>query len=87
MYAKKIYPAYVSKKNSNREFILLVISNGEKLCRYLAVQKLSALLRGITSKHYGDFYCLNCPPSFETEKKLESHKKDREKTICYLCRS
>ena len=87
MYAKKIYPAYVSKKTSNRVFILLVISNGEKLYRYLAVQKLSALLRGITSKHYGDFYCLNYPPSFETEKKLESHKKDREKTICYSCRS
>ena len=23
-------------------------------------QKLSALLRGITSKNNGDFYCLNC---------------------------
>ena len=27
---------------------------------YLAVKKLSALLRGITSKHNGDFYSLNC---------------------------
>ena len=37
-------------------------------------EKLPALLRGITSKHHGDFYCLNCLP-FATEKKLESHKK------------
>ena len=36
---------------------------------YLAVKKLSALLRGITSKHHGDFYCLNCLHSFATEKK------------------
>ena len=35
---------------------------------YLAVKKLSALLRGITSKHHGDFYCLNCLHSFATEK-------------------
>ena len=42
---------------------------------YLAVKKLSALLRGITSKHHGDFYCLNCLHSFATEKKLELHKK------------
>ena len=31
---------------------------------FLAVKKLSALLRGITSKHHGDFYCLNCFHSF-----------------------
>ena len=39
----------------------------------LAVKRLSALLRGITSKHYGDF-CLNCLHSFATENKLESQK-------------
>ena len=42
---------------------------------YIAVKKLSALLRGITSKHYSDFYCLNCLHSFRTKNKLESHKK------------
>ena len=31
-------------------------------------------LRGITSKHHGDFYCLNCFHSFATENKLQSHK-------------
>ena len=34
---------------------------------YLAVKKLSALLRGITSKHDGDFYCLNYLHSFRTK--------------------
>ena len=42
---------------------------------YLAVKKLSTLLRGITSKHHGDFYCLNCLHSFATEKTLNSIKK------------
>ena len=79
MYAKKekIYPAYVSKHNSNREkkVIPLMISNGEKLRHYPAGKKLSASLRGVTSKHHGDFYCLNCLHSFATGKKIESHKK------------
>ena len=42
---------------------------------YLAVKKLSALLRGITSKHHGDFYCLNCFHSFATENKLQSRQR------------
>ena len=37
-----------------------MISNVEKL-HYLAVKKLSALLRGITSKVNRNFYCLNQP--------------------------
>ena len=36
-----------------------MITDGEKW-HYLAVKKLSTLLRGITSKSDGDFYCLNC---------------------------
>ena len=44
LYAKKekIYPAYVSKHNSNREkqVILLMISNGEKIWDHLAVKRL-----------------------------------------------
>ena len=58
---KKIYPAYVSKHNSNREkqVILLMISNGEKW-HYLTLKKFSALSRGITSKNNGNLYCLNC---------------------------
>ena len=74
---EKIYPAYVSKHNSNheKEVNLLMISNGEKQWHYLEVKKLSALLRGITSKYHGDFYCLNCLHSFATEKKLKLHEK------------
>ena len=31
-------------------------------------KKLSSLLRGITSKHDGDFYCLNCFYFLRTKK-------------------
>ena len=43
-----------------------MIANEEKEgWHYLPVKKTpSALLRGITSKHDGDFYCLNCLHSF-----------------------
>ena len=37
--------------------------------------KLSSLLRGITSKHNGDFYFLICLNSFATEKNLNHIKK------------
>ena len=36
---------------------------------------MSTLLRGIASKHHGDFYCLNCLHSFRTENKLKYHEK------------
>ena len=36
---------------------------------------LSALLRGIISKHNSNFNCLNCLHSFSTKNKLESHEK------------
>ena len=42
---------------------------------YLAVKRQSALLRGITSKHYRDFYCLNHLHSFRAKSKLEFHKR------------
>ena len=49
---KEIYPAYILKINSNCEkqilLIILMIPNEEKEgLHYLAVQKLSTLLRGI----------------------------------------
>ena len=73
---EKIYPAYVSKHDSNREkqVILIIIPNREGWY-YLAVKELSALLGGLTSNHQGDFYCLNNLHSFATENKRESHKK------------
>ena len=36
----------------------------------LVVKRISGLLRGITSRHNGDFYCLNCLHSYTTENKL-----------------
>ena len=83
---KKIYPAYVSKYNSNceRQVILLMIPNGEGR-RYLPVKKLSPLLGVITSKNNGDFYCLNCLHSFRMKNKVESHKKVCEnKDFCNI---
>ena len=52
---ERIYAAYVSKNNSNHEeqVVLLMIPNGEgRRWHYLAVKKISALLRGITSKKW-----------------------------------
>ena len=37
-------------------------------------KKISALLHGVTSKHKGDFYYLNCLHSFRTENKRKSHE-------------
>ena len=68
---KKIEIAYKSKHNltGEKQVILLMISN-----HYLTVKNLPRLLRGITSNHDGDFYCLNCFHSYRTKNKLEAHK-------------
>ena len=42
---------------------------------YLAIKNISKLLRGITSNHNGDFYCLNCLHSYRTKSKLKKHEK------------
>ena len=72
---EEIGHALKSKYNLNCEnqVILLVITDGEKW-HYLAVQSLSPLFKGITSKHR-DFYCLNCFCSCRTENKLKKHEK------------
>ena len=73
---KKIEIAYKSTYNLIRdnEIVLLMISNGEKW-HYLAVKSFSRLLRGISSNHNSDYYCLNCFHSYRTENKLNVHKK------------
>ena len=38
-------------------------------------KELAALLHGITSKHKGDFYCMNCLHSFRTKNKLKCYEK------------
>ena len=64
---KKTRHAYKSKYNKEFEnqITLLMITDGEKW-NYRAVKKLSALLRGIISKHNGGFYCLDCFHSYST---------------------
>ena len=64
-----------SKYDNEREnkVILLMITDVEKW-HYLAVRSLSALLRGITSNHNGDFYCFNCFHSCSTENNLKEHE-------------
>ena len=73
---KKIQLAYKSKNNltCDKQVILLMITNSEKW-DYLTVKNLPGLLRGITSTHHGDFYCLNCFRSYRTINKFELHKK------------
>ena len=64
-----------AKNNSNceKQVILLMISNREKLWPYLAVKKLSVLLRGTTSKYYSIFIVWIA--FIPLEKKIKSHKK------------
>ena len=65
---RKIHIAYKSRHNLTREkqVILLMITDGEKW-HCLVVKDLSGLLRGVTSNHNGDFYCLNCFHSYSTK--------------------
>ena len=81
-------PGYFSKINSNceKQIILLMIPNKEREgWHYLAIKKLSALVKRITAKHNGDFYCLNHIHSFRTENKLKSHEKVcKNKDFCAI---
>ena len=62
-----------------------MITDGTSNWHCLAVKSISGLLRGITSNHNGDFYCLNCFHSYTTERKLRKHKRICENLdFCYL---
>ena len=46
---------------------------------------MSALLRGIKSKHKGGFYCLNCFHSYSTKNKLNKHENVfKNEDYCYV---
>ena len=61
-----------------------MITDGKKW-HYLAVKSLSALLKEISSKYKGDFYCLNCFHAYTTKNKLKRHKKVCENhDYCYV---
>ena len=58
-----------------------MITDGKKW-HYLAVKGLSALLRGVTSNHNGDFYCFNCFHTYSTKEKLK--KKNMKKYVMII---
>ena len=74
--AENVRLAHKSKHNfkCENQVIFLTITDGKKW-HYLIVKGLSALFRGITSNHVGDFYCLNCFHSYRTKEKLKKHEK------------
>ena len=50
-----------------------MITNSKK-SHYLAITNLSAFLKGISSNHKEDFYCLNCFNSYISKNKLKEHE-------------
>ena len=78
------FQSWETNKNLNHEKKKnnLMILN-EEGWHYSAVKKLSALLRWITSKHVGIFFCLNGLDLFTTKSNSASHKKVcKNKTSC-----
>ena len=75
---KEKCPGYISKINLDCEKTNNSINDSKWRKSSLELsysKKLSGLLRGIISKDYGDFYCLNYLHSFRTENKLKSYEK------------
>ena len=66
---------YINQNITKRkkQVILLMIGDGIKY-HYLAATNLSGLLKGISSDHKEDIYCLNCFNSYTTENKLKEHE-------------
>ena len=61
-----------------------MITDGKKW-HYLTVKRLSALLKGISSNHVGDFYCLNCFHSYRTKNKVKKHERVyNDHDYCYV---
>ena len=52
-----------------------MITDSDNNSHYLTVKSISGLLRGVTSNHDGDFYCLICFHSYTTKKRLEKHER------------
>ena len=62
----------------------IVVKNNEELYdisvnitnwHYVTVKNIFGLLRGITSNHNGDFYCLNSFHSYTAKEKLKKHER------------
>ena len=72
---KEVGQRYTSKYDSERlnQIILSMVTNGKKWDN-LAVKNISKLLRGITSNHDGDYFCINCFYSFAKKEKFNLHE-------------
>ena len=70
-----IRPVYISKFNKTREHHenLLMITDATDKWHYIAIRSIPSLLRGVSSTHQGDHYCLNCFHSYRTESTLKKH--------------
>lgn len=81
----EIRQAYISKHNSSRKCVdLLIVKSGEKK-HHVAIKSLSGLLRGVTSGNNGDFYCRNCLGSFRTKNACEDHfEACKDHDFCYV---
>ena len=61
-----------------------MVNNAIK-CYHFVVETLFALIKGTTSTHKEDFYCLNCFNSNTTKDKLKNHYNVcRNQVCCYL---
>ena len=88
---KEIYRAYFSKStftlwktNNSSEWFQM----NPKKVGIILLEKMSPLLKAITLKHHGYFYCLNCIHSFARKSKFESHEKlHKTKNVCLIALS
>ena len=83
---KSIRVAYRSEYNHKHknQVNLLMITDGNKR-HYLAISNLSALLKGKSSNHNGDLYCLNCFNLYSTENRLKEHEEICNKHVsCHI---
>ena len=71
-----IRPIYILKFNKTCEHHanLLMITDGTDIWHYIAIKNIPALLRGVSSTHDGDYYCVNCFHSYRTESSLKKHE-------------
>ena len=61
-----------------------MVTDSEKW-HYLAAKNLYPLLRDMTSKHDGNFYCLNCIHSLRTKNKLKKRENVcKNHDSCYI---
>ena len=67
---RHVYNWKYNKEHENQITLLIII--GDEKWNYLPVKKQPASLRGVTSKHDGEFYCLNCFDSCTKKTSLKS---------------